>query len=363
MTQTGPHIEDAFFRRVCEDTPVALIATDVTLTVLFWNHAAESLLGVSAEQMMGEHFAHTLAAEHRDMFREVLEETLETGRTEQYEMEIYSEETDEPRFLLMTLSRLTGDTGEPAGIAAWIVNETKARNTSRKLAEAQRMSALGTMAAGVAHHFNNILGGVATFADFAVTSNDIGMMKRGLHMAAEGATRASKLTNQLLSIASEETSEASLADLTEIVLTFVHMMEEPLARKGVAMELSLAGAGPVAVDGARFHQVMQNLLANAEEAMPNGGRVTIDVGGDGGEVVIRFADTGSGMSEEVQRQAFEPFYTTKGVLSGGHDSTHAGLGLSVVHGIVVDAGGSIAINSQVGHGTTFVMRFPVSEDA
>ena len=223
------------------------------------------------------------------------------------------------------------------------------------------MSALGTMAAGVAHHFNNILGGVATFADFAVTSDDIAMMKRGLHMAAEGATRASKLTNQLLSIANAEEGEASLADMTEILLTFAHMSEEPLARRGVALDLTLSPVPSVAVDGAKFHQVLQNLLSNAEEAMPNGGRITIDVSSEGSEAVVRFADTGSGMPDEVCQQAFEPFYSTKGVHSGGNDSTHAGLGLSVVHGVVTDAGGTISIDSKVGQGTTFVMRFPGSD--
>jgi two-component system cell cycle sensor histidine kinase/response regulator CckA len=356
-----PNRENTFFQHVCEEAPIALITTDSSLIVNFWNWAAERLLGSTAEEMIGDHFANTLGELYREMFQEVLEETLETGRTDQYEMELFDVETNTPRVLLMTLSRLTDEQGEATGVSAWIVDETKARNTSRKLAEAQRMSALGTMAAGVAHHFNNILGGVATFADFAITSDDVGVMKRALHMSAEGATRASKLTNQLLSIANREEAEASLADMTEILLTFSHMNEEPLAKRGVALELTLGPVPSVEIDGARFHQVLQNLLSNAEEAMPNGGRITINISAEGSEAVVRFADTGCGMSEEVIQQAFEPFFTTKGVHSGGQDTAHAGLGLSVVHGVVTDAGGTISIDSQVGRGTTFVMRFPGTE--
>ncbi len=148
-----------------------------------------------------------------------------------------------------------------------------------------------------------------------------------------------------------------MSDLTEILLTFTHMMEPALAEKGIMLELSLKPVPVIEVDGLRMHQVLQNLITNAEEAMPDGGDLKLEISADQRGVVLTMSDTGPGIKEEVLGQIFEPFFTTKGVVSGGHDPSHPGLGLSVVHGLVEDLGGTIDVESTMGEGTTFTLRF------
>ena len=110
-------------------------------------------------------------------------------------------------------------------LAAWIVDETDRMRLADQLSQAEKIASLGTLAGGVAHHFNNILGGVATFVDFALTSGDVVSMKRALQMTAEAAARASKITQSLLSFAEVDSRRSDLADLTEVVLTFAHLVE------------------------------------------------------------------------------------------------------------------------------------------
>ena len=220
------------------------------------------------------------------------------------------------------------------------------------------MASLGTLAGGVAQHFNSILGGVGAFVDFALTSGDPVAMRRALQMAAEAAARAAQITHSLLSF-SERGHRADLADLTEVVLTFSHLVERPLAEKNIELLLDLRPVPIVAVEANRMHQALGNLLTNAEEAMPAGGQIALTLDRDADEVVLTFSDSGNGIKPEHLPLIFEPFFTTKGLLGG--DRANPGLGLSVVHGVVVEMGGRIEVQSQEGHGAAFILRFPVEK--
>ncbi len=355
---SSTHPTADFYQRVCEEAAVALIATDRDLRIICWNQAAEKLLGLPASEQLGDDFRTLMPESSREDFSVGVMESLVAGETCQFELEIYRPD-GQTRTLLMSIAPVHDAQGQVEGLACWVMDETKAREISRKLAYTERMTSLGTMAGGVAHYFNNILGGVATFVDFAMSQNDPALMKRALVMAAEGATRANKLTQQLLSFATADHGSADMCDLTEILLTFTHMMEPALADKGITFELTLKPIPVVEVDGLRMHQVLQNLVTNAEEAMPGGGELKATIGTELNHVVLTLADTGPGIAEEMMGQIFEPFFTTKGVVSGGHDPAHPGLGLSVVHGLVEDLGGSIEVESIVDEGTTFTIRFPV----
>ena len=218
------------------------------------------------------------------------------------------------------------------------------------------MASLGTLAGGVAHHFNNILGGVATFVDYALTSGDLAAMKRALQMTTEAAARAAKITQSLLSFSEHDIHRADLADLTEVVLTFAHLIERPLAEKGVELRLDLRPVPVIAVEANRMHQVLGNLLTNAEEAMPDGGTITVGLDRGKPGVLLTFADTGVGITAAHLPLVFEPFFTTKGLLAGG-DRANPGLGLSVVHGIITEMGGQIDVAS-AGKGAVFTLVFP-----
>ncbi|GAG52601.1 unnamed protein product, partial [marine sediment metagenome] len=147
-----------------------------------------------------------------------------------------------------------------------------------------------------------------------------------------------------------------LADLTEVVLTFASLIEKSLAEKHIELDLQLNPAPVVPVRVDWMHTVLGNLLDNAEEAMPAGGRVNIEVGADAKSVWVKFSDEGVGIKPQEWQRIFEPFYTTKG-LTGAGQQNKAGLGLAVVHGLVKEMGGEIDVSSTPGHGASFRVRF------
>jgi len=348
-----------FYRRLCQHAPGApgLVATDVAFTVVSFNDTAGRLLGAEIGEMLGQPLLKAVPENRRRLARRLLERTLRRGLTNQFDVRMAGAD-GAVRDLLVVLSPIPGDAGEPPeGVAAWIVDETHRRKLTERLSQAEKMASLGTLASGVAHHFNNILGGVATFVDYALTSGDVGAMKRALQMTSEAAARASKITRQLLSFAKVDAHRTDLADLTEVVLTFVHLVERPLAERSIRLHLDLRPAPIVAVEANRMHQVLGNLLTNAEEAMPEGGQITLTIERADEEVRLSFADTGGGIQPEHLPLVFEPFFTTKGLHATG-ERANPGLGLSVVHGIVTDMGGRIEVRSEPGKGATFTLSFP-----
>ena len=133
-----------------------------------------------------------------------------------------------------------------------------------------------------------------------------------------------------------------------------------LLRK-IEFHLDLKPIPIIEVDANRMHQVLGNLLSNAEDAMPNGGTITIMTERADKEVLLKFADTGCGIAPELLNMVFEPFFTTKGLM-GNSDKANPGLGLSIVHSAVVDMGGAIEVESTLGQGTQFAIRFPTEQD-
>ncbi len=351
------HPPDDLYRCLCRSSAAALIATDAGFNVVFWNAAASQMLGPDPDEMLGRPLESVVPENRRKLFHRLLQRTSRRGEDTQFEIRLPA--GNGTRDLLVAMSPIPGPNHDaPRGVAAWIVDETRQRRTDERLAQAEKMASLGTLAGGVAHHFNNILGGVATFVDYALTSGDNAAMRRALQMTAEAAARASKITQSLLSFAEQDTHRTDLADLTEVLLTFAHLVERPLSERRIGLNLDIKPVPITAVEANRMHQVLGNLLTNAEEAMPEGGQITLSLAQEDDAVVLRFSDTGEGINPENLPMVFEPFFTTKGLLAGG-EKGNPGLGLSVAHGIVVEMGGSIRAESEGESGATFVISFPV----
>ena len=351
-----------FYARLCGHAAVAMVATDADNRIVCWNHKAESLLGRPAAEMIGRPIFDVIPPQRHKIFRRLLDRTTSRGEIGRFEVALPRPDDEARIDLMVVLSAIPDASGNARGVAAWIIDETHRKEMARRLVQAEKIASLGTLAGGVAHHFNNILGGVATFVDYALTDGDPAAMKRALQMTAEAAARVSKITQSLLSFAEHDRHRTDLADLTEVVLTFAHLIERPLSEMGIDLCLDLRPVPIVAVEANRMHQALGNMLTNAEEAMPDGGTVTLRLNRDGDDAVLTFADTGTGIAPDALAMVFEPFFTTKGLLAGG-DKANAGLGLSVVHGIVTEMGGRITAASEPGRGATFSIAFPISQDA
>jgi len=341
--------------------PLAMIATDKTFNIVCANAASARLLGMTEADMLGKPMAVIVPANRRRLLERLLHRTIGRGESTQFDVRL-PDSSGRSRSLAVVLAPMPDAQGRPRGVAAWVIDETSRKQLSERLAQVEKMASLGTLAGGIAHHFNNILGGVATFVDYALTSEDPAAMKRALQMTAEAAARAAKITQSLLSFATRDHRRSDLADLTEVVLTFVNLVEKPLGERNIKIHLELKPVPVVPVEANRMHQVLGNLLTNAEEAMPEGGTVTITVEPSDSEVRLTFSDTGGGIQPQHLPLVFEPFFTTKGLLAGG-EKANPGLGLSVVHGIVTEMGGRVAVGSVPGESTTFTLSLPVQPQA
>ena len=199
--------------------------------MISWNRAAEELIGRTACEMIGQPIQQAVPADQRKLFDRLLRRTAKGGKDTQFDVRLTA--GGQERDLIVILSPIPGQDALNRGVAAWVVDETDRKRLSERLAQAEKMASLGTLAGGVAHHFNNILGGVATFVDFALTSGDPAVMRRALQMTAEAASGRARSRRSLLSFAEQDTHRTDLADLTEVVLTFAHLVERPLAERNI----------------------------------------------------------------------------------------------------------------------------------
>jgi len=331
-------IGNDFYRLLYEHSPVAAIATNREFRVVTCNSSAARLIGLAAEKIIGLPIAEAVPAKRRKLLQRLLTRTAERGLTSEFEVRVPISRS-KTRDLMVVLSPIHAPDGDVQGVAAWMVDETSRKQLGERLLQA---------------------GGVATFVDFALTSGDRQAMQRALQMTAEAAARASRITQSLLTFAERDQRRADLADLTEVVLTFAHLVERPLEERHIRLRLDLHPVPIVAIETNQMHQILGNLLTNAEEAMPDGGTISISLDRVDDRVVLTFGDTGNGIKPEHQPLVFEPFFTTKGLLAGG-DQANPGLGLSVVHGLVIEMGGDISLKSEPGDGSQFLISFPAPQ--
>ena len=343
------------WRLFCEQAYTAIVGFDSQCRVVCCNRSAEETFEIKSKDMLSQPVEKILPEEHRQTLSQACQRALLSNAAGQCRLRLQKDNAPAVE-LAMKINPLCDSDGQVVGGVVWAEDVTRLHKLERELAAAERLSSLGTLAGGVAHHFNNILGGVSTFVDYALSSDDPRAARRALQMTAQAAERAANITKSLLAFAQRDSGGEDLADLTEVVLTFASLIEKSLAEKHIELDLQLNPAPvlPVRVDW--MHTVLGNLLDNAEEAMPNGGRVDIEVGADAQTVWLKFSDEGVGIGPEDWQRIFEPFYTTKG-LTGDGQQNQPGLGLAVVHGLVKEMHGEIDVKSTPGHGASFRIRF------
>jgi CheY-like chemotaxis protein len=230
------------------------------------------------------------------------------------------------------------------------------------------MEAIGRLAGGIAHDFNNLLTGILSYSDLIMQElRPADPLRADVEQIRDAGQRAAGLTRQLLAFSRRQLLHPRVLSLNAVVTKLEPMLGR-LAGAGVTLEIDLDPAlGNVLVDPARLEQVLVDLVVNARDAMPEGGRLTIRTASSGpeptstpseggaspeGYVSLWVSDTGIGMDAATQARIFEPFFTTKPAASG------AGLGLATVYGIVEQSGGRITVESAPGRGATFGIHFP-----
>ncbi len=355
-----------------EQSDESVIITDTDGLILYVNPAFERVSGYSSAEALGRTPRILRSGAHEPGFYEHLWQTI--GRGEVWHGLFINRHKDGPLFEVQTvISPVRTEEGAIINYVALQRDVTNERRLERQLRQAQKMEAIGQLAGGVAHDFNNLLqviGGYTEMALAALPQNTAAARQLELGRSAIG--RAARLVRQLLVFGRQQVGQPETIDLNNVVADMLKMLRRLI---GEHIELVLKpGYKPqmVYADPGQIEQVIMNLCVNARDAMPDGGRVTVETSGvtldaafcvehpwaqPGEYVLICVSDTGTGMPMEVQEHIFEPFYSTKEVGKG------TGLGLATVYAIISQHQGAVLVDSELGKGTTFRIYLPASKDA
>jgi PAS domain S-box-containing protein len=244
---------------------------------------------------------------------------------------------------------------------------TERRALEQQLRQSQKMEAIGRLAGGIAHDFNNLLMVISGYSEFLLDRlSDEPVLRAPAQEISNAAGRATSLTRQLLAFSRKQMLAPRVLDLNEVITENLKMLTRMIGEDIELVMVPKAGLGAVRADAGQIEQVIMNLAVNARDAMPLGGKLTIETSNasfdedsahlhapllPGNYVILSITDTGAGMDSETQSRIFEPFFTTKGPKG-------TGLGLSTVYGIVKQSGGYIWVSSEAGKGTTFKIYLP-----
>ncbi|MBI5153755.1 GAF domain-containing protein [Candidatus Poribacteria bacterium] len=321
--------------------------------------------GYSPEELIGQPFAKYV---HPEDLAEVTQ-GIERARAisiEPLEFRVL-DETGSVRYVRASCRALI-EREEPAGVTGVLIDVTSQRLVEAQLRQSQKMDAVGRLAGGIAHDFNNLLAVIINYAQFALEGvPEAEPMHADLLEIRMAGERAAALTRQLLAFSRKQVLKPEVFDLNGVV-TRMETMLRRLIGEDIELRARLDTAlGTVKADPGQIEQVILNLAINARDAMPNGGKLTIETtnadlddeysdlhltAAPGHYVMLSVADTGCGLNDEVKSRLFEPFFTTKDVGKG------TGLGLATCYGIIRQSGGNIWVYSEPGRGTTFKIYLP-----
>lgn len=351
-------LDAAYLHGLFESVGLAIVACEPDGRIVACNVAARELFervtGSAARPTVGELFPE----KDRQAIEELVAACAADLEPREYQTQLGRDEVGPREFAVLGTPVLAAD-GSLRGVSLWLRDITKRRRLQRKLKQNERLTYLGKLAGAVAHHYNNLLCSIATSLEYALHMNTMSAMRRAAQRTAEAVGRAADITRQLLAFAQADHRSGDLADLTEVVLYYFDKNETRLTNHRIRLSLECHPIPTLPVPREQFLIVLDHLVNNAIDAMPQGGTLTVTLSPLGPDIVcLSITDTGPGLSAEALEHLFEPFYTTKGVLGSGQ-TTNAGLGLAVVYGLVNEMHGAITAANAPGAGARFDIVLPV----
>jgi signal transduction histidine kinase len=241
---------------------------------------------------------------------------------------------------------------------------TEAESLRQQLLQAQRLSTMGTLASSVAHEFNNILTTIINYAKLGLRpQTDERSRVESLEKILKGSQRAATIVNSMLGFARNTSSQKTNTDLADLIDEVLILADKDLRKHHIQIDKKFQDRPQAPVVAGQIEQILLNLVINARQAMPRGGRLKIELVENSKTHMaeIRVSDTGVGIPPERLRLIFEPFYTTKEPDEHGHGGS--GLGLSVCRQIIEQHNGRIRVESVAGRGSTFTVKLPLADDA
>jgi PAS domain S-box-containing protein len=353
---------------IVRSSPVATQAFDLDRNVTIWNPASERIFGWSADEVVGRPMPLAMTPpEDRMPSQARIARTIQGGVATGDRVRRLTKDGEE-RWIDIYAAPLRDRRGTTIGVAGQLVDVTERVQLEAQLLHAQKMEAIGLLASGLAHDFNNTLTVAGGFAELIRAETNDTQVATDAGAIVEVVDKARELTRRLLAVARDTSRPSEPVDVCDVVVELAPLLRQLLGGQ-IEVELELPDRPLIAcLDTGQLEQALINLAVNARDAMPDGGTITIGIratdaatAGNGGTaaaapqgplVEIYVRDTGTGIAAEVLDQVFEPFFTTKETGKG------SGLGLAMVSGFAARAGGQVSVASQPGVGTTFAIRLP-----
>ena len=366
------------FSTVTQSARDAIISTDANGAITFWNRSAEATFGYTEAEVLGRPITMLIADADRPVYKSALPEPKPNDLALGHIIEVTGLRKDgglfPSEFSLASLS--LGEGTAFTAVVRDVLERQQSQDTLRQreeqLRQAQKMEAIGRLAGGVAHDFNNLLMAIHGYAEMLIQNLAEGDERRtDAEEIIKASNRAAGLTRQLLAFSSRQVITQQAVALDQLVPNMQNMLQRLI---GPEIQISTEvwpDLTPVLADTTQVEQILVNLVINARDAMPHGGKITIELRNieldkigvaahpalhPGDYVEMAVSDTGTGMDSETASRIFEPFFTTK------ENGKGTGLGLATVYGIVQQNNGAVEVQSRIGHGTTFYIYLPRATD-
>ena len=353
-------------KAILDSSPLPIVVVDRHRRVLFWNRAAEQLFGYTAAEVMGQR-SPIVPPDQSSEGKALMPRVLAGASIVEQELPSHTKD-GRPINVRAHFAPIADEGGRILGAISLMEDTSELDRLQAELFEARKLESVGRLAGGIAHDFNNILTAILGFADLSLDEppgTDLTEYVTGIRDAAE---RAAGLTHQLLAFSRRQMLQPQVLAVNDVA-SGVESMLRRLIGEQIELKMDLdPGAGYLRADRTQLEQVILNLTLNSRDAMPAGGKLVIHTGhhhyshsnrlrpreiSPGDYVTISVSDTGMGMDSETRDHIFEPFFTTK---SRGRGT---GLGLATTYGIIKQSEGSVIVDSEPGHGTTFRIYFPL----
>jgi PAS domain S-box-containing protein len=353
-----------FMNKIVQSSPDSITATDMKGNILIWNHAAEETLGYKAGEVIGKMnirkiYPEGVARKVMQMLRR--DEYGGVGRLTSYPMVYVRRDNEIVEGNLSAAIIYDANGKEIASVGSFVdlrdrlEMERALRDTQEQLLQSEKLAAMGRLTSQIAHELNNPLYGIMNTLELLKTEiSPENRRRKILEMALSETVRLGVLLRKMLSFSKPDQEERQPVDINSVLDEILLLHEKLLRENDINIVTTYAEEiGLVNASKNQLRQVFLNMVANARDAMPNGGTLTVITRREGTKIVIEITDTGTGIRKEHIDKIFDSFFTTKGEVKG------VGLGLSVCYGFIKEHGGDVEVKSRVGAGTTFIITLPV----
>ena len=338
------------------NSPLAAAVLGLDREVQLWNPAARDLFGWTEEELVGRPVPSVFMGRDRWVIARAF---VEAARGEMPEPRLVQLITRDRRELLARfyVGAMRDQEGKPIAVSVQVEDVTAIHAMEERLREAQHMEAIGRLAGGVAHDFNNSLTAIGGFASLIAATTEEEETRTAASTILQASRRAADLTRELLAYSRRSLLKPQVIDVNELLLSVRPVLVRLVEPRAALVVDAHAPRAFVRVDPGAFGRAIENLVTNARDAMPPGGVVTVAIRDADEQVRISVTDTGSGIPPELQSKVFEPFFTTKPIGSG------TGLGLAMVKGFVLQSGGQVELESDPDRGTTITIVLPAAGES